>query len=130
MRTQTWIAITTCLLVAVLKKEMSIEHSLYTILQILSVSLFEKTPVLQALSAPTDTAQEGPFPHQLASFKQHWDSSDQEIGTGEAESSMAYYPRPPLLLARALRRVARVPRRCPLWSPRVTFRHGGYKPKQ
>ena len=74
--TRIWIAITTYLLVAILKKELAIEDSIYIILQVLSVSLFEKTPVSQALSASTDTAQEGPFPNQLALSKQPWDSSD------------------------------------------------------
>jgi len=50
VKTQIWIAISTYLLVAILKKELRLEQSLYTILQILSVSLFEKTPILQALS--------------------------------------------------------------------------------
>jgi hypothetical protein len=50
VKTQIWIAISTYLLVAILKKRLGIPHSLYTILQILSVSLFEKTPILQAFS--------------------------------------------------------------------------------
>lgn len=48
VKTQIWIAISTYLLVAILKKRLRIELPLYTILQILSVSLFEKTPILQA----------------------------------------------------------------------------------
>jgi len=50
VKTQIWIAISTYLLVAILKRELRLEQSLYTILQVLSVSLFEKTPILQALS--------------------------------------------------------------------------------
>ncbi len=38
------------MLVAIVKKELNLEGSLYRILQILSVTLFEKTPILQALS--------------------------------------------------------------------------------
>lgn len=53
VKTQIWIAISTYLLVAIAKKEMNIENSLYTILQILSVSLFEKTPIFDALSGST-----------------------------------------------------------------------------
>jgi len=45
VKTQTRIAITTCLRVALLKKELGLEHDLDTILQVLSVSLFEKTPL-------------------------------------------------------------------------------------
>jgi len=51
VKTQIWTAISTYLLVAILKKRLCIEQSLYTILQILSVSLFEKTPILQAFQA-------------------------------------------------------------------------------
>ncbi len=51
VKSQIWIAISTYLLVAILKKRLRIDLPLYTILQILSVSLFEKTPVLQAFQA-------------------------------------------------------------------------------
>ena len=50
VKTQIWIAISTYLLVAIMKRELRLEQSLYTILQVLSVSLFEKTHILQALS--------------------------------------------------------------------------------
>ena len=50
--TQIWIAISVYVLVAIVKKRLNLERSLHSILQILSVSLFEKTPILQALSAP------------------------------------------------------------------------------
>ncbi len=41
---------TVYVLVAIIKKRMKIELSLYTILQILSISIFEKMPILQALT--------------------------------------------------------------------------------
>lgn len=47
VKTQIWIAICTFVLVAILKKRLQIPHSLHIILQILSVSLFDKTPVNQ-----------------------------------------------------------------------------------
>jgi len=50
VKTQIWIAISVYVLVAIVKKRLGLEESLYTILQILSVTLFEKTPILQALS--------------------------------------------------------------------------------
>jgi len=50
VKTQVWIAVCTYLAVAILKKQMKIELSLYTILQILSVSLFEKVPIYQLLT--------------------------------------------------------------------------------
>ena len=50
VKTQIWIAISIYVLVAIVKKRLGLDQSLYTILQILSVTLFEKTPILQALS--------------------------------------------------------------------------------
>jgi hypothetical protein len=50
LKTQIWIAISIYVLVAIVKKQLKLEGSLYRILQILSVSLFEKTPILEALS--------------------------------------------------------------------------------
>jgi IS4 transposase len=49
VKTQIWIAITVYVLVAIVKKQLKLEKSLYTILQILSVTLFEKSPILEAL---------------------------------------------------------------------------------
>jgi hypothetical protein len=49
VKTQIWIAITVYVLVAIVKKRLKIEASLYTILQILSLTLFEKTPLDQLL---------------------------------------------------------------------------------
>jgi len=50
VRTQVWTAIAVYVLVAIVKKKLHIELSLHSILQILSVSLFDKIPILQALS--------------------------------------------------------------------------------
>jgi len=52
VKTQLWIAIAIYVLVAILKKELQLEKSLYTLLQVLSVSLFEKTPILDLLKQP------------------------------------------------------------------------------
>ena len=49
VKTQIWIAISVYVLVAVVKKRRRVEASLYTILQILSLALFEKTPLPQLL---------------------------------------------------------------------------------
>src|ERR1700693_3750125 len=49
VKTQVWVAIAVYVLVAILKKRLALDLSLYTILQILSTSLFEKTPILQGL---------------------------------------------------------------------------------
>lgn len=60
-KTQIWIAICTYVLVAIVRKRLGLTDSLYTILQILSVTLFEKTPILQALSLmPCVDLQAGP----------------------------------------------------------------------
>ncbi len=50
VKTQIWIAVSVYVLIAILKKRLNIDHSLYTILQILSITLFEKMPILQALA--------------------------------------------------------------------------------
>ena len=50
VKTQIWIAVSTYLLVAIVKKMLKIELSLYTILQILSVTVFEKMPIFQVLT--------------------------------------------------------------------------------
>jgi hypothetical protein len=58
VRTQVWSAIAVYLLVAILKKRLHLKASLYTILQILSLTLFEKMPISQALAQlpPTSTS--------------------------------------------------------------------------
>jgi hypothetical protein len=60
LKTQVWTAVCAYVLVAIVKKELNLHMSLYTILQILSVSLFEKTPILQAFSnAELQIVEEG-----------------------------------------------------------------------
>lgn len=54
VRTQVWIAISVYVLVAIIKKRLRLKPSLYTILQIFSVNIFEKTPVLQLLTKNKD----------------------------------------------------------------------------
>src|SRR4030095_6546949 len=54
LRTQIWIAISVYVLVAIVKKRLGLEGSLYRILQILSVGIFEKTPISEALSDAED----------------------------------------------------------------------------
>jgi len=50
VKTQIWIAISVYVLVAIVKKQLNLDLSLYTILQILSVTLFEKMPLYEALT--------------------------------------------------------------------------------
>ena len=51
VKTQIWIAVSVYVLVAIVRKRLGLEATLYQILQILSVTLFEKTPILRALRA-------------------------------------------------------------------------------
>jgi hypothetical protein len=46
VKTQIWIGVSVYVLIAIIKKRLGLKHSLYTILQILSLSLFEKRPIL------------------------------------------------------------------------------------
>ncbi len=57
LKTQIWIAVSVYVLVAIVRKRLGLEASLYQILQILSVTLFEKTPILQALQ-PSDSHED------------------------------------------------------------------------
>jgi hypothetical protein len=68
VKTQIWIAITVYVLVAIVKKQMHLDLSLYTILQILSVTLFEKTPILEALSTVQHRESEDTPCNQLTLF--------------------------------------------------------------
>jgi hypothetical protein len=65
VKTQIWIAISVYVLVAIVKKRLHLERSLYTILQILSVTLFEKTPISRALS--------------ITNYKTHEEHSDNQL---------------------------------------------------
>jgi hypothetical protein len=57
VKTQIWIAVSVYVPVAIVKKRLGLDASLYTLLQILSLTLFEKMPILQALSQePPPTA--------------------------------------------------------------------------
>ncbi|MBI5452125.1 IS4 family transposase [Candidatus Gottesmanbacteria bacterium] len=51
VKTQIWIAISVYVLIAIIKKQLNLKLSLYSILQVLSVALFEKTPILTALTS-------------------------------------------------------------------------------
>jgi hypothetical protein len=68
--TQIWIAVSVYVLVAIIKKRLRLtDLSLYTILQILSVSLFEKKPILSALTPPSCTDLLSASCNQLELFK-------------------------------------------------------------
>jgi len=68
VKAQIWIAISVYVLVAIIKKQLKLEQSLYTILQILSVTLFEKTPIYQALTDADYKAEDDAAYNQLYLF--------------------------------------------------------------
>ena len=68
VKTQIWIAVSVYVLVAILRKRLSLEASLYQILQILSLTLFEKVPILQALEASDSQENLVTDPNQLILF--------------------------------------------------------------
>jgi hypothetical protein len=65
VKTQIWIAISVYVLVAIVRKKLQLKGSLYTMLQILSVSLFLKTPLFQILSEIEPDEKEADFSNQL-----------------------------------------------------------------
>jgi len=68
VKIQIWAAIATYVLIATVKKELNVEASLYTFLQVLSVSIFEKTQILCALGENLDTKEDSRPSNQLILF--------------------------------------------------------------
>src|SRR6266566_360250 len=68
VKTQIWIAVSMYVLVAIARKRLNLEASLYQILQILSLTLFEKTPILQVLEASDSQENLVTDPNQLILF--------------------------------------------------------------
>jgi len=68
VKIQVWIAISVYVLVAIVKKELRLERSLTEILQILSLVLFEKTPIFQALSDEKPQDPIADIPNQMMFF--------------------------------------------------------------
>lgn len=69
VKTQIWIAVSVYVLVAIVKKQLRLDDlSLYTILQILSITLFEKAPLIQVLTAPRYNNITDPYVNQLKLF--------------------------------------------------------------
>lgn len=68
VKTQIWIAISVYVIVAIIKKRLDLNLSLYTILQILSVSLFEKIPILQAVTSNDYNGNDEDLRRQLILF--------------------------------------------------------------
>jgi hypothetical protein len=68
VRTQIWIAISVYVLVAIAKKSLGLQPSLFQILQVVSVTLFEKTPILRAFQCTESESDLGPPFNQLNLF--------------------------------------------------------------
>ena len=68
VKTQVWCAVATYVLIAIVKKELHLEASLYTCLQILSVSVFEKTEISCALQLDPSQIEPPPSVNQLKLF--------------------------------------------------------------
>jgi hypothetical protein len=76
VKTQIWIAVSVYVLVAIIRKRLMLPISLYQILQILSVTLFEKTPILQALQPSGSQEDFFDSSNQLNLFTLYPDTSD------------------------------------------------------
>jgi hypothetical protein len=68
VKTQIWIAVSVYVLVAIIKKRLRLEASLYTLMQVLSVTIFEKMPIQTALSSETPQYDTGIENNQLNLF--------------------------------------------------------------
>jgi len=68
VKTQIWVAISVYVLVAIIRKRLAIKADLYTILQVLSLTLFEKIPLNQLLTGDMRTAEDCSTPNQLNLF--------------------------------------------------------------
>jgi len=69
VKTQIWIAVSFYVLVSILKKELKLDKSLYEILQVLSIALFENSPILSALNGSYEKIVKNYHPNQLELFK-------------------------------------------------------------
>jgi hypothetical protein len=69
VKTQIWIAVSTYVLVAIIRKRLRLQSSFYQILQILSLTLFEKMPILRALEASDSQNELGKDANQLILFE-------------------------------------------------------------
>ncbi|MEO7782434.1 MAG: IS4 family transposase, partial [Candidatus Nitrotoga sp.] len=68
VKSQIWIAVSVYLLVAIVKKRLNLEASLYTLLQIFSLTLFEKMPMQQAFAGSDYVSDDATISNQLNLF--------------------------------------------------------------
>ena len=68
VKTQIWIAVSVYVLIAIIKKRLKLQPTLYGLLQVLSLTLFEKTTLQEALQGPTTPENDRPSANQLNLF--------------------------------------------------------------
>lgn len=68
VKSQIWIAVSVYVLIAIIKKRLGIKENLYTILQVLSITVFEKTPLVQAVTGSAYKNDKAPNAIQLKLF--------------------------------------------------------------
>ena len=68
VKSQIWIAVSVYVLIAIIKKRLGIKENLYTILQVLSITVFEKTPLVQAVTGSDYKNNKSPNAIQLKLF--------------------------------------------------------------
>jgi len=69
VKTQVWIAISTYVLIAIMKKRLNLQHSLYEILRVLDLNMFEIVPIADLLGQIPNESQIGDFPVQQDLFQ-------------------------------------------------------------
>ncbi len=68
VKTQIWIAVSVYVLIAIIKKRLKLEPTLYGLLQVISLTLFEKTTLQDALQGATPLENDRPSANQLNLF--------------------------------------------------------------
>ncbi|VAX16571.1 hypothetical protein MNBD_IGNAVI01-2520 [hydrothermal vent metagenome] len=76
VKPQIWIAVSAYVLLAIVKKQLKIDVSLYTFLQVISISIFEKTPIFQLFQHDHYKTENDNNDNQLFLFNLYADSSD------------------------------------------------------
>ena len=68
MKTQIWIAIATYVLIAIVKKRLNLSHTLYEILRVLDLNMFETTPIADLLGTPPESDESSQSSTQFSLF--------------------------------------------------------------
>ena len=95
VKTQLWIAVCVYVLIAIIKKRLNLRASLYELLQILSLTMFERTPLVQLLAQSPPLTDAPSASNQLFLFQERWDTS---AFKGRVEGDGSRNPIPTLTL--------------------------------